>query len=246
VVRQVLGIALGAVAWEILGRAQVSILVPPVTSIAQSWWALLIEGRLLPALGVTLQAVLIGFGLALFVGVPLGLAMGRYQPIHWFFDLYVSALMATPHIALIPLILLWVGTGLEGRIVVVFLFTFIPLLVNTEAGVRSVDRSYVEMARTFGAGERQVMMKVVIPDALPLILAGVRLSLGRAVKGAITAEVILAAAGLGLLLLQYGHALAAAQIYAIIVTIVVIAMLLTEVFRIFERRILSWQGGIQV
>jgi ABC-type nitrate/sulfonate/bicarbonate transport system permease component len=240
-VRQVIGILAGAVIWEILGRAEISLLVPPVTSIASAWWEVVADGTLAAAAGVSLQAFVIGIALAMALGLPLGFAIGRYRIPRIALSPFVNALMATPHIAVVPLILLWVGTGLEGRILAVFLFTFIPLLVNVEAGVLTVDRDLMEMARMFGAGERQLFRKVILPDSMPLVLAGIRLSIGRAVKGMVTGEIILASAGLGKLLLLYGQSLSAPRIYAVVITIVGFAMALTEAFRLIERRVLAWK-----
>jgi NitT/TauT family transport system permease protein len=239
--RQFLGIAAGALIWEVLGRAEVSILVPPITSIASAWVSMLLDGTLVAAAIVSFQAFAIGFLLALGLGLPLGFVMGRYRIPRVAMSPFVNALMATPHIAVVPLILLWVGTGLEGRILVVFLFTFIPLLVNVEAGVATVNAHLIGMARSFGAGERQMLRHVTIPDSMPLVLAGIRLSIGRAVKGTVTGEIILASVGLGKLLLIYGQTLSAPEIYAIVITIVGFAMVLTEGFRVIERRLLRWK-----
>jgi NitT/TauT family transport system permease protein len=240
-VRQAIGILVGAAVWEILGRAEVSLLIPPLSSIAEAWWTMLQDGTLVAASIVSLQTFTIGFLLALTIGLPLGFAIGRYRTPRIALSPFVNALMATPHIAVVPLILLWVGTGFEGRILVVFLFTFIPLLVNVESGVLTVNPHLIAMARSFGARESQVMRHVVALDSLPLVLAGVRLSIGRAVKGTVTGEIILASAGLGKLLLLYGQTLSAPQIYAIVITIVAFAMAVTEGFRLFERRMLTWK-----
>jgi NitT/TauT family transport system permease protein len=240
----VLAIAVGAVIWEILGRADVSLLVPPVTSIAAAWWTALRDGSLLPAALVSLRAFAMGFTLALAIGLPLGFLIGRYRTVRVALSPFVNALMSTPHIAVVPLILLWVGTGQNGRVLAVFLFTFIPLLVNVEEGVRNVETEFLEMARVFGANERQLLWTVVLPDSMPLVLAGIRLSIGRAVKGMVTGEIILASAGLGKLLLLNGQSLAADRIYSIVITIVAVAIALAEGVRLLERRLLSWKGEL--
>lgn len=242
--RQVLAVAVGAVIWEILGRADVSLLVPPVTSIAAAWWAAVRDGSLLPAALVSLRAFAMGFTLALAIGLPLGFLIGRYRTVRVALSPFVNALMSTPHIAVVPLILLWVGTGQNGRVLAVFLFTFIPLLVNVEEGVRNVEKEFLEMARVFGANERQLLWTVVLPDSMPLVLAGIRLSIGRAVKGMVTGEIILASAGLGKLLLLNGQSLAADRIYSIVITIVAVAIALAEGVRLLERRLLSWKGEL--
>jgi NitT/TauT family transport system permease protein len=172
-----------ALLWEISGRIMDSTLIPPLSHIAVAWWKLLSSGKLLSNIGLSLTTLAIGFLLAALCGVVLGLLMGRFRAVEHFLDLYVNALMSAPTTAFVPVLILWFGLGIESRIAVVFLFAVFVIIINTMTGVKQVDGVLVEMARSFGAKEREVFFKIILPAALPAIMAGVRLGMGRAVKG---------------------------------------------------------------
>ena len=147
----VLSILSLAVLWEFTGRAMQSTLIPPLSHIAAAWWKLLISGKLLTNLSMSLTTLAIGFGLAVLFGIVLGVLMGRFRAVEHFLDLYVNALMSAPTTAFVPVLILWFGLGVESRIAVVFLFAVFVIIINTMTGVKQVDTVLVEMARSFGA-----------------------------------------------------------------------------------------------
>src|SRR4026208_561850 len=160
--------------WEIAGRAMDSTLIPPLSQIAAAWWKLFSSGKLLANLIISLTSLAVGFLLAVVVGVILGLLMGRFRAVEHFLDLYVNALMSAPTTAFVPVLILWFGLGVESRIAVVFLFAVFVIIINTMTGVKQVDGVLVEMARSFGAKEREIFFKIILPAALPAIMAGGR------------------------------------------------------------------------
>ena len=133
------------------------------------------SGKLLANLSMSLTTLAIGFCLAVLFGIVVGLLMGRFRAVEHFLDLYVNALMSAPTTAFVPVLILWFGLGVESRIAVVFLFAVFVIIINTMTGVKQVDTVLVEMARSFGAREREVFFKIILPAALPAIMAGFRL-----------------------------------------------------------------------
>ena len=156
----------------------------------------------------SLQVLALGLSVALILGIALGLLMGRYRLAEYLLDPYVYAFDATPRVALIPLLLLWFGLGTSSKIAIVFLSGLFPVLMNTFSGVRTVSAQLVEVGRAYGAGEGKLFTKIIVPAALPFIMAGIRLAIGRALIGIITAEMFAAVTGIGALLIRYSSALA--------------------------------------
>ena len=235
-----------AVLWEVAGRAMDSTLIPPLTQIGAAWWKLLSSGKLLANLGMSLTTLAIGFCLAAFVGVVLGVLMGRFRAIEHFFDLYVNALMSAPTTAFVPVLILWFGLGMESRIAVVFLFAIFVIIINTLTGVKQVDSVLLEMARSFGAREREIFFKIMLPAALPAIMAGLRLGMGRAVKGMVTAEMLLTLTGIGAMIMQYGSSFATDSLFAVILTILLVALLAMKAVHWIDRRLTGWKAEIAI
>lgn len=202
------------------------------------------DGSIWPHLQVSGYEFLVGFGLAIIAGVPLGILMGWYGRINAILDPFVSALYATPRIALLPLIMIWFGIGLESKIAIVFLGAVFPILVNTITGVRTVSADFVKVARSFGASDRQLFMTVALPSSVPLLLSGLRLGLGHALIGIVVGEMYGATYGIGHLISVSG---ARFQTDAVMVGIIIIAatgMALTELLRLIERRFEGWRPTV--
>jgi NitT/TauT family transport system permease protein len=235
-----------ALLWEITGRLMDSSLIPPLSRIGAAWLKLLSSGKLLSSLGLSLTTLAIGFGLAVLFGIVLGLLMGRFRAVEHFFDIYVNALMSAPMTAFVPVLILWFGLGVESRIAVVFLFAVFVIIVNTMTGVKQVDTVLVEMARSFGAREREIFFKIMLPAALPAIMAGLRLGMGRAVKGMVTGEMLLTLTGIGAMIMQYGSAFATDALFAVILTILALALLSMKAVHWLDRRMTGWKAEIAV
>lgn len=234
-------LALLFAAWELGARALSSMFVPSFTDTAAAFGRIVSTRAFWDAIWISHQALILGFAGALMVGTLLGLAMGRWRTVESLFDPYLNLLLATPVSALIPVIILVVGLDLPARALVVFLFSVAVIVVNTRAGLKTLDPSWIEMAGTFGATERQLWRTILIPGALPAMMTGCYLGLGRALTGMIAVELLLVAVGIGRLILDYQGMFAADRLYATVVFVVGEAVLLLSALRWIERRILPWQ-----
>jgi NitT/TauT family transport system permease protein len=223
-----------------------SVLIPPLSKIGSAWIRLLISGKLLQNLYLSLGTLAAGFFLAVVVGIFVGLLMGRFREVEHFLDLYINALMSAPTTAFVPVLIMWFGLGVESRIAVVFLFSFFVIVINTLTGVKQVDRIWLEMARSFGAKEREIFFKVMLPAAMPAIMAGVRLGMGRAVKGMVTAEMLLTLTGIGAMVMQYGSAFATDALFAVILTILGVAMITMKLVQWLDQRLTGWKVEIAI
>jgi NitT/TauT family transport system permease protein len=235
-----------AVLWELAGRTLNSALIPPLSQIGAAWWKLLSSGKLLSNLTMSLTTLAAGFVLAVLIGIVVGVLMGRFRAVEHFLDLYVNALMSAPTTAFVPVLILWFGLGVQSRIAVVFLFAVFVIIINTMTGVKQVDRVFVEMARSFGAREREVFFKIILPAAMPAIMAGVRLGMGRAVKGMVTAEMLLTLTGIGAMIMQYGSSFATDSLFAVILTILMVAMITMKLVQWVDQRLTGWKVEIAV
>ena len=242
----VLSILTLAILWEVAGRTIDSMLIPPLSKIGAAWWKLLLSGKLLANLSLSLWTLAAGFFLAVFIGIVIGVLMGRFRGVEHFLDLYVNALMSAPSTAFVPVLILWFGLGVESRIAVVFQFAVFVVIINTMTGVKQVDGTFVEMARSFGAKEREVFFKILLPAALPAIMTGVRLGMGRAVKGMVTAEMLLTLTGVGGMIMQFGSAFATDSLFAVILTILIVAMITMKLVQMVDHRLTGWKVEIAI
>ena len=232
-----------ALLWEIAGRTGNTRLLPPFSIVVVAWFELLVSGQLFRALSISLQAMALGYVLSVLFGVPLGLLMGRYRRLESFLDIYMTALLTVPMISFIPFLVIAFGLGLHSRVWIVFLFAFVIIAINTTAGVRNVDATLTEMARSFGARERDLFLKVIVPAALPMIMAGLRLGMGRAVLGMVTSELILAVVGFGAMLMTFSASYNSPALFATILTIVLLAVTLLAFIQYLDRRLMPWRNA---
>ena len=227
--------------WELGARALSSMFVPSFVDTGAAFGRLVSTRPFWHAIWISHQALLLGFGGALVLGTLLGLAMGRWRAIERIFDPYLNLLLATPISAGIPVVILVVGLNLPARALVVFLFSVAAIVVNTRAGLKTIEPSWIEMARAFGATEPQLWRTILIPGALPAMMTGCYLGLGRALTGMIAVELLLVAVGIGRLILDYQGTFAADLLYATVVFVVLEAVLLLSALRWLERRLMPWQ-----
>jgi len=231
------GFALG---WELLARRLDSLLLPSFSETAIALVSLVKTFALWEAVWISNWAMVLGFLLAATVGTPLGFLMALRPTMERYVDPYLSILLVTPKSALIPVVIMATGLGLRSRVLVVFMFAVVVITVNVRAGLRLIDPTWVEMARSFGATEGQLWRKVLLRGALPGILTGLRLGLARSVSGMVTVELLLVALGVGRLILYYQGGLEAANLYATILVVVVEAVLLLGLGSWLERRMAPW------
>jgi ABC-type nitrate/sulfonate/bicarbonate transport system permease component len=243
---RILSLCLTAGVWEAVGRAQQNLLFPSFSGTVLALAKLLTQPEFWQALGVSNQALGLGYGLALLVGIPLGLALGRLNRVDKALNIYLSVLLVTPVAALIPLLISLSGLGLVSRVLVVFIFALPFILTNTRTGVKQVEPHLIEMAHSFGATEPQIWLKVLLPGAWPTILTGLRIGLGRAITGMVLAEFLLSAEGLGKLLLEYQGTFEAASVYAVMLAVVFESLVLLRLVKLAERRFGRATSGVVV
>jgi ABC-type nitrate/sulfonate/bicarbonate transport system permease component len=189
-------------AWETLPRLitlprGLTLFFTTPTRVVEAFYQLIVENKIQHHFYVSSIEFLFGLALAIAVGLPLGLIVGRSKIIDAMVDPYVTVLNATPRLIFLPLFILWFGIGMWSKVMIVFIGAVFPLLINTQEGVKNVDHVLVNVVRSFGANEWQVMRTVVLPNSVPYIVAGLRLAIGRAVLGVVVGEFFGASEGLG-------------------------------------------------
>lgn len=191
--------------------------------------------------GVSLSEFMLGFALALMVSIPLGILLGTSQTARHLIDPPLMALYIAPTLILLPIMVVWLGIGMASKVAVVFLGAIFPIIVNTMAGMREADARLVRAARSFGAGKLDVFTQVLVPGALPAILMGIRLAVGRAVLGVIVGELFVSQAGIGYQLTTYGSSIRIDRllVYALVVSI--FGYTLTALVRTVEARVRNWR-----
>lgn len=229
--------------WELAATAADSLFIPTFSATTAAVVGLLGNPEVWEAFRLSNEALVFGFLAAVVLGIPLGFAIARLRGIEPLVDPYLTILLVVPMAAIIPLLIMSLGIGMMARIVIIFLFTFPNLVVNARAGVRQVDHHLIEMATSYGANERTIWRRVLLPGSLPPIMAGVRLGLGRAVTGMVIVELLLTPVGIGGLIHEYRARFQAANLYGVVVLIVVEALILIALARLLERRIAPWSRG---
>jgi NitT/TauT family transport system permease protein len=227
------------VLWEIVGRLDLLFVLPPLSEVVAAAWQLIASGEIAKNAGGTIVSLLIGLGISIVAGVGLGVLMARYRIVDEVLGVYVDVLMSAPVSAIVPVLVLLFGTGGESIIAAVVLFCFFVITINTYSGVKEVDGQLIEMARSFSVPEHLVLRRVIVPGALPLMLTGLRMGIGRSVNGAIFGEMLVSVVGLGGLLILFGSRFQFDRLDALIILIVGTAVLLMTFFEWVERRLLS-------
>jgi len=163
--------------WEYIGRHTNPILFTYPVAVARAFIDLLFSGELFSYLKGSLLVLAYAFILSTFVGILVGVIMGRSSWVDWATNIYISALYSMPMVAVVPLIVLWFGFKIPAKVIIVFLFMVFPILINTYQGVKDVNRNLLEVARSFCSTEGQLWRHLIIPSAIPFIVAGVRLAI---------------------------------------------------------------------
>jgi NitT/TauT family transport system permease protein len=229
--------------WEIVVRtgAVNPLFTSSPSRIATTGFAMFADGSIYEHLWVSGTEFFTGFALAVVIGVPLGILMGWYSRLNAVLEPFVSALYATPRIALLPLVVIWFGIGLASKVAIVFLGAIFPILVNTITGVRTIEADFIKVARSFGASDRQMFLTVALPSSVPLLLTGLRLGLGHALVGIVVGEMYGATQGLGYLIAVAGARFQTDKVMVGIILIASVGVALTELLRAIERRFERWR-----
>jgi len=231
----------GLLLWEAVGRLvkNALFLATPsqvVVELGRLWQA----GELQRHAWVSTQEFALGFVIAVTLGIPIGLAMAGSKRTTIMVSPWISGLYATPVIALAPLFILWFGIGVWSKVAVVVSLVVFPVVINTEAGLRNADRHLIEAIRSFGANKLQLFLKVSLPCALPFVLAGLRLGVGRGLIGVVVGELFGARAGLGFMITQAAEVFNMPRLFAGVVVLAGAGIVLTAAFQALERRLVPW------
>ena len=236
-VPMVASLILWAILWEIVGRLGLTILLPPLSNVLVRLVEIVPTASFLSALGVTAYAFVIGNVIAIGVGVPLGILMGRSVIADRLFLPWVNLLLSAPLTALVPVIMVIFGLGQTTIILTVVLFAIWIIVLDARAGVRSISPSLVEMARSFGASPLRAFTRIYLWAALPEILAGIRLGVIRAVKGVIIGQLLVSIVGFGALFKLYGSRFLMEHFWAALLVLFAFAFILAEALAWMERRV---------
>ncbi|MBX6328667.1 MAG: ABC transporter permease [Pseudolabrys sp.] len=230
--------------WEIFGRRVNPIFGSYPSAIAEAFWHLLVTGELSSALYESLRPFVIGYGLAILVGVPLGLVIGRFRVAEASLGIYVTAGYAMPLVALVPLLILWLGLGFAVKVAVIFLMSIFPICINTWLGVTAVPKTLIEVGKSFVAPDIVILRRIILPATLPYIMAGVRLAVGRAVVGMVIAEFFTTISGLGAVIINSANNFDTATMFVPIIILMVMAIGLNWLIGWIEHKVAPWQAEI--
>ncbi len=211
------------------------------TQIWQAARELFSSGFIYEHLWISAQEFLIGYVIAVVVGIALGMLVGWYKIAYSFLNPFITSLYTTPLLAMMPLFILWLGIGLQSKVLVVFLGAMFPILINTMVGMKSVDASLVKVARSFGANDLKIFKTVAFPFSMPFILAGLRMAVSRALLGVILGEFYGARGGIGYLLTLYGATFQTDRLMVTVLIIVIAGVILTEILHFFEKKVEVWR-----
>ena len=234
-------------AWELVGNTLQ--LINPMFMSAPSFvfkaaYEMFASGEIYNDLYVSGIEFFWGYMLSVLVAVPLGIAIGWYKRFAYVCDPFVNAMNATPRIALLPLVIIWLGIGIISKVGIIFLGAVFPLLINTRDGVKTTPHNLLTAARSFGASDWQIFKSVVLPSTVPFILTGLRLAVGRALIGVMVGELYAATAGIGFMITVAGATFQTDKVFVGVLIFAISGMTLTSVIDHYEHRFDKWRPKV--
>jgi NitT/TauT family transport system permease protein len=232
----------GLLLWEAVSRVLVAnpLFLAAPTQIMQAVYALTLTGEMGRHVWISGIEFVLGYVIASIIGIAFGFGMANNERFKQALQPWISGLYATPTIALAPLFILWLGIGIWSKVLVVIFLVLFPVTINTEAGLRQTSERLIEMLRSFGASERQIFFKVSLPSALPFILAGLKLGIGRGLIGVVVAELFGSRAGLGRLISQSADSFNMPELFAGVIVLAIAGIAMTAGFGWLEKRLVPW------
>jgi ABC-type nitrate/sulfonate/bicarbonate transport system permease component len=241
--------------WEFMGGAwsaynPISVLrVNPMfmsapSLVAQAAYGLFSSGEIYNDLYVSGIEFFWGYVLAVVIAIPFGIGVGWYKKMSYLFDPFINAMNATPRVALLPLIIIWLGIGIMSKVGIIFLGAVFPMLINARDGVKTTPHSLLNAAKSFGASEWRIFTSVVLPSTVPFILTGLRLGIGRALVGVLVGELYAATAGIGFMITVAGATFQTDKVFVGILVFAITGMVLTETVDRLERRFDKWRPKV--
>jgi ABC-type nitrate/sulfonate/bicarbonate transport system permease component len=239
---RVLTLVVFLLVWHLASIPAGRLLLPSPLEVVPAFIDEVRTGQLLAATLSSLEVFAAGYVLAIITGVVLGVLMGGMPRFGATLEIYVNALNSTPRVAFIPLIILWFGLFTPAKIVIVWFQAVMPILINTYAGVQNTDPDLLEAARSFGARRGQLFRFIMLPAALPYIVAGLRLGAANAMVGTVIAELYTALSGLGFLIALFGNTFQTARLLAPVLVLAGMGMLISQLLKVLERRLARWKS----
>lgn len=226
--------------WQIAGASIDPVLFTTPSKVAVAAVDMIGSGELWTYLWPSLLVLVMGLTLAIVFGTVLGLALARFRILDVGVTVYITFLYSIPSVALVPLIVLWAGYETTAKVTILFLFAFFPMVINTYQGVKAVDPKLLEVGRAFRCSERQLWTNIVLPGALPFIVTGIRLALGRGMIGMVLADLYTAISGIGYLIVRTASTFQVDKMFVPIVTLGLLGVTLTALLRFVEMRVAPW------
>jgi NitT/TauT family transport system permease protein len=226
--------------WQVLGAKVDPTLFTTPIAIIKAAVEMIGSGELWTYLAPSLVVLAIGLSLAVVIGVTIGLLLARYRLLDVALGVYITFLYSIPSVALVPLIVLWAGFETSAKVIILFLFAFFPMAINTYQGVKNVDHKLLEVGRSFRCSERQLWTNIVLPGALPFIVTGLRLAVGRGLIGMVLADLYTAISGIGYLIVRTASTYEVDKMFVPIVTLGLLGVTLTAGVRFLETRVAPW------
>jgi ABC-type nitrate/sulfonate/bicarbonate transport system permease component len=213
----------------------------PTRIVREGWHMFAVTGEIWGDLKWSAIEYVVGLLLAIAVGIPLGLASGWYRRLSYAVEPFLAGFNATPQIAFLPLIMIWVGLGLTTKILIIFLLALMPIAISAQSAVRTTDARLLKVADSFGAGQWTLFRSIILPTAVPHLLAGLRLAVGRAMIGIVVGEIFGSAVGVGAMINRAGSRFQTDKVFVGVVIIATVGMLLAELVRRIQRRVEAWR-----
>lgn len=235
-------IALGAgiAFWEIVGQLAGFRFFPPFSAVVARLVEMTLNGEIIPPLTGSLTNLAIGFSIAVVVGIIVGLLMGAYRRVEAALDIYVYALLTAPSLVFAPILFSIFGLGRQPIVGLIIIYTIFIIIINTTSAVQTVPRPLIEMGRSYGANDWQIFRRIILPSAMPMIMAGLRLAGARAVEGMVNGELFIAAVGLGAVISRAGARFDATTVLAVLLLTLFIAFTVVRIIMFIDRKTTSW------
>jgi NitT/TauT family transport system permease protein len=231
--------------WQIVGAGIDPVLFTTPSAIAVAAVDMIGSGELWQFLWPSLIVLGVGLSLAAVFGIAMGLLLARFWAVDVATGVYITFLYSIPSVALVPLIVLWAGFEFKAKVTILFLFAFFPMVINTYQGVKNVDAKLLEVGRAFRCSERQLWTHIVLPAALPFIVTGLRLAVGRGLIGMVLADLYTAISGIGYLIVRTAATYEVDKMFVPIVALGVLGVTLTALVRVLERKVAPWTVATQ-
>ena len=229
--------------WQIAGASVDPVLFTTPAKVAVAAVDMVWSGELWSALWPSLLVLLMGLTLAIAFGTLLGLMLARFRILDVGLTVYITFLYSIPSVALVPLIVLWAGYETTAKVIILFLFAFFPMVINTYQGVKAVDPKLLEVGHAFRCSERQLWANIVLPASLPFIVTGIRLAVGRGMIGMVLADLYTAISGIGYLIVRTASTFQVDKMFVPIVTLGLLGVTLTALLRVVEKKVAPWTAA---